>query len=145
MLWQSPFPWREGLFLGKALDLFLNVLGISSPISSPKEILQRPSSWEAGDISGGKDKYMLEWGNPRTVIPGICHSLATRTQPLVVVVVVQLLSHVQLFETPWTAAHQASLSLTIQWSLPKFMSIASVMLSNHLIFCCLWQFSKNSF
>ena len=37
--------------------------------------------------------------------------------------------------TPWTAAHQASLSLTISPSLPKFMSIASVMPSNHLILC----------
>src|SRR5574337_983619 len=37
--------------------------------------------------------------------------------------------------TPWTAAHQASLSYTISWSLLKFMSIESVMLSNHLILC----------
>ena len=52
-----------------------------------------------------------------------------------VVVVVQFLSHVWLFATPWTAARQASLSLTISQSLPKFMSIESVMLSNHLILC----------
>ena len=39
--------------------------------------------------------------------------------------VVQLLSHIQLFVTPRTAAHQASLSLTVSWSLPKFMSIES--------------------
>ena len=38
--------------------------------------------------------------------------------------------------TPWTAAHQASLSITISWSLLQFMSIESVMLSNHLILCC---------
>ena len=37
--------------------------------------------------------------------------------------------------TPWTAAHQASLSVTISWSSPKFMSIESVMTSNHLILC----------
>ena len=43
--------------------------------------------------------------------------------------------HVRLFETPWMAACQASLSLTISRSLLKFMSIASVMLSNHLILC----------
>ena len=41
------------------------------------------------------------------------------------------------FATPWTAAHQASLSLTISQSLPKFMFIEWVMLSNHLILCCL--------
>ena len=49
---------------------------------------------------------------------------------------VQLLSHVQLFASPWTAACQASLSFTISWSLLKLMSIESVMPSNHLIFCC---------
>ena len=38
--------------------------------------------------------------------------------------------------TPWTAAHQASLSITNSWSLPKLMSIESVMPSNHLILCC---------
>ena len=52
---------------------------------------------------------------------------------------VQLLSHVWLFATPWTAAHQDgqhSLSITNSQILPKFMSIESVMLSNHLILCC---------
>ena len=49
---------------------------------------------------------------------------------------VQSLSHVQLFATWWTAARQASLSITNSQSLPKFMSIESVMLSNHLILCC---------
>ena len=49
---------------------------------------------------------------------------------------VQSLSHVWLFTTPWTAAHQASLSITNSWSLPKPMSIKSVMPSNHLILCC---------
>ena len=37
--------------------------------------------------------------------------------------------------TPWTASHQASLSFTVSWSLLRFMSIESVMLSNHLILC----------
>ena len=49
--------------------------------------------------------------------------------------VVQSLSHVQLFETPWTAACQASLSFTISWSLLKLMSFESMMPSNHLILC----------
>ena len=47
----------------------------------------------------------------------------------------QLLSCVRLFETLWTAACQASLSITNSWSLPKIMSIESVMPSNHLILC----------
>ena len=51
------------------------------------------------------------------------------------VVFVQLLSHVQLFVTPWTAAHQASLSFPISQSLFKLMCIESVMPSNHLILC----------
>ena len=51
------------------------------------------------------------------------------------VVVVQLLSHVQLFATPWTAARQASLSFTTSQSLLKLMSIELVMPSNHLILC----------
>ena len=48
---------------------------------------------------------------------------------------IQLLSHVWLFETPWTAARQASLSITNSWSLLKLMSIESVMPSNHPILC----------
>ena len=48
---------------------------------------------------------------------------------------VQWLSRVQLFATPWTAAHQAFLSITNSRSLPKLMSIESVMPSNHLILC----------
>ena len=49
---------------------------------------------------------------------------------------VQLLSHIQLFVTPWTVARQASLSITNSWNLLKLMSIESVMPSNHLI---LWS------
>ena len=48
---------------------------------------------------------------------------------------VQLLSHIRLFATPWTAACQVSLSVTNPQSLPKLMSIESVMASNHLILC----------
>ena len=48
---------------------------------------------------------------------------------------VQLLSHVRPFAPPWTAAHQAFLSITISRSLLKLMSIESVMPSNHLILC----------
>ena len=58
------------------------------------------------------------------------------TMELHLVVVVQLPSHAQLFETPRTAACQASVSLSISWSLPKFRSTESVMPSNHLILCC---------
>ena len=48
---------------------------------------------------------------------------------------VQLPNHVRLFATPWTAAHQTSLSITNSWSLLKLTSIGSVMPSNHLVLC----------
>ena len=57
--------------------------------------------------------------------------LLTRLFPLLF----QSLSRVLLFVTPWTVAHQASLSVAISWSLLKFMSTESVMPSNHLILC----------
>ena len=49
---------------------------------------------------------------------------------------IQSLSCVHLFVTPWTAARQASLSITNSWDLLKLMSIESVMPSSHLILCC---------
>ena len=57
------------------------------------------------------------------------------TLELDIEIVAQLLNHVRLFATPWTPACQDSLSFTISWSLIKFMSTESVMLSNHLILC----------
>ena len=73
-------------------------------------------------------------------MPGwMTHKLESRlpgeisTTSDILIVVVQLLSHVWLFSTPWTTAHQASLSLTISQSLLKLMSIELVMSSNHFI------------
>ena len=60
----------------------------------------------------------------------------TSSRSVVVAVVVELLSRVQLSKTPWAAAHQASLYFTISWTLLKFMPIESVMPSNHLVICC---------
>ena len=59
-----------------------------------------------------------------------------RTVPGTLISLVQSLSHVRLFVTPWTAACQASLSITNSQNLLKLMSIASVVPSNHLILCC---------
>ena len=61
------------------------------------------------------------------------HLLPPAFPTLFSVVVVQSPSRVQLFVTLWTAAHQASLSLTISWNFPNFMLIALVMLFSHLI------------
>ena len=55
---------------------------------------------------------------------------------LIVISSIQSLGHVRLFATPWTAARQASLSITNSRSLLKLMSIESVMPSNYLILCC---------
>ena len=66
-----------------------------------------------------------------------CYCLDPYHILFVVVVVIVVLSLIPnlLFATPWIVACQASLSFTISWSLLKFMSIESVMLSNHLIPC----------
>ena len=83
---------------------------------------------------------------------GTTHALCTQHHQFSSV---QSLSHVQLFATPWTAAHQASLSITNSRSSLKLMSIESVMPSNHLILCCpllllpsifptIWVFSSES-
>ena len=73
-----------------------------------------------------------------TLCDDFCDFLSVEVLPdfLVVAVFIQSPSSFQLFTTPWSAARQASLSLTISWSLPKFMSIASVMPSSHLILWC---------
>ena len=63
-------------------------------------------------------------------------SLGISNFPEEVSFVVQLPSRVWLFVTPWTAACQASLSLTVSQSLPNFTSIEQVMPSSHLIVCC---------
>jgi len=60
---------------------------------------------------------------------------AWREEPSVQFSSVKSLSHIQLFETPWTASRQASLSIANSWSLLKLMSIKLVMPSNHLILC----------
>ena len=59
----------------------------------------------------------------------------SRTRKWIYIQSVPLLSHVQLFETPWTAAHQASLSITNSRSLLKLMSIELVVPSNHFTLC----------
>ena len=60
-------------------------------------------------------------------------------------VVFQSLSLIRLFETPWTAAHQTSLSFTISWSLLKLMSTELMMPSNHLILCSPFSSCPQSF
>ena len=70
----------------------------------------------------------IKWRSQSSRIEGITGKQVSQS--------VQLLSCVQLFETPWTSLRQASLSIINSWSLPKLMSIESVIPSNHLILCC---------
>ena len=75
-----------------------------------------------------KDQDFLE----KWMIPGVRQKIY-KVSLEHYVVVVQLLSHVRLFATPWTAARQASLSFTISWSLLKLIFMELVMPFNHLI------------
>ena len=81
-------------------------------------LLEKVQCWNAS----------LYWLNLQNIHIFVCIYLSYQ--------LVQLLSPVWLFVTPWTAASQASLSITNSWSLLKFMSIASVIPFNHLILCC---------
>ena len=89
----------------------------------------------------GSEKCMGKRGKVNIIVPfrGHCcgqRGLISARISKKCVAVVQLLSHTLLFATPWTAAHQVSLSSTISQSLLRFISVESVMLSNHLIPCC---------
>ena len=77
------------------------------------------------------NKYML-W---LVLLPFPTSVSSTRYKDSSLLVVVQSLSRVWLFATPWTAACQDFLSFTISWSLLKLMSIESDMPSNHLVLC----------
>ena len=76
---------------------------------------------------------VLEWKARQCINPFPHYSAFLKFSGFVVVV--QLLSYIQLLATPWTTAHQASLSFTISWSLLKLMSIESAVLSNCFIPC----------
>ena len=65
----------------------------------------------------------------------LCHPLLLLSTIFSSISSVQSLRRVQLFMTPWTTAHQASLSIASSWSLLKLMSTKSVMPSNHLVLC----------
>ena len=102
------------------------------------------SAGETGSIPGSGRSHML-WSKQlslRTLEPMLSsrratavgsQSLAPQSSPSQSV---QAPSHVQLFVTLWTAARQASLSVTDSGSLLKLMSMESVMPSNHLVLCC---------
>ena len=92
---------------------------------------------EGWDGEGGGREGGSGWGTH--VHPWLIHVNVWQKPPQYRKVIqfssVQLLSHVRLFETPWIAARQASLSITNSRSPPKPVSIESVMPSNHLVLC----------
>ena len=102
--------------------------GKPTPVFWPEEFHGLYGPW------GCKESDMTEW------LSLSCTYINSNTdnnmkQVILAFSSVQLLSHVQLFATPWTAAHQASLSITNSPNLLKLMSIGSVMPSNYLILC----------
>ena len=86
----------------------------------------------------GSNPHLLHWqadSLPLNHLGNHIHSLGTWKSSVIQFSSVQSLSHVQLIATPWTAAHQACLSITNSQSLLKLTSIELVMPSNHLILC----------
>ena len=77
---------------------------------------------------GTKISHAAGWGQKK--------QLFKNSYVIILLLVFQLLSHVQFFVIPWTVARQASLSFTMSRSLLKPLSLESVMPSNHLILCC---------
>ena len=88
---------------------------------------QQMAFLRTSEIRGGKQL------SPTFYLPLILQIKGKHNCSSISIVVIQSRSHVQLFVTPWTAKHQTSLSITNSQSLPKLMSIESVMPSNHLI------------
>ena len=91
-------------------------------------------NWAIREVSMKKYRFM-------NII--VIWELQTITMKFHFAVVVQSLSWVWFFATPWTAIHQASLSFTVSWSLLKLMSIESMVPSNYLILCCLLSCSQS--
>ena len=97
---------------------------------------RKMSLWKP--VSRGGKCHFMSWGNGNFKLKVVNKSLWIRLvwwKHTHQFSSVQLLSRTQRFATPWTAARQASLSITNSWSLLRLMSIESVMPSNHLILC----------
>ena len=117
------------------VQLFSNPMDCSPPGFSVHGISQaRILEWVAISFSM-ESSQPRDWTRVSYTGRLILYHWATREDWERRVSSVQSLSTVQLFATLWTAAHQASLSITNSWSLLKLLSIASVMPSNHLILC----------
>ena len=120
-----PSQWTES-FLSKT-DPCTQILASTLPMPLPPVFSPLPLCWMFPlSIGYGRHPCLSQLLPPPQSLP--CYFLLA-------FVVVQLLSHVWPFATPWTATCQTSLSFTVFRSLLKLMSIESVMPSNHLIRC----------
>ena len=113
-----------------------------SSIQSLSRVLLFMTPWTAArqaSLSITNSRSSLKLMSIELVMPSnhliFCHPLLLLWKCCTQFSSVQSLSHVWLFATPWTTAHQASLSITNSQSPPRPMSIELVMPSNHLIFC----------
>ena len=106
--------------------------------SSWHEVLKSPGRWntESGMHHGGKPPNLRNCPFYNELQVNLFNFNLRGNYYLYYTVVLQLLSHVLHFATPWNAGCQASLSFAISWSLLKLMSMEAVMPSNHLIRCC---------
>ena len=133
----TPLSWDDDKHMLNRFSLFLtlcNLMDCSRPGSSVHEILQARIT-ELVAMPSSRGSFLTQGSNPylscigRWVLYLQCHL----GSPMTNFIAVQWPSCVWLFATPWTAACQSSISHAISQSLPKFMSIASVMPSSHLI------------
>ena len=107
---------------------------IQSLPAESQELVREPDLWMRAVISGRS----TTWSADQTCCLVFCNCLWYKPEKRSFIQTcssIQSLSHVRLFATPRTAAHQASLSITNSQSLHKLMSTESVLLSNHLITC----------
>ena len=105
---------------------------LSAALKAPLEMSHTSSLLPSTGQNKSHGQTFCQW-NQGLFSP---RSIKGYSPPPGVVVVVQSLSRVWLFATPWTAVHQTSLSFTNSQSLLRLLSIQSVVPSNHLILCC---------
>ena len=107
--------------------------GFAMGLLCPSHVKNSQQKEKTGEIKRPLQMGLIEWmfDFPHQFYFSTCVLEKLETRYLLTISSVQSLSHVQLFVTPWTAALQATLSITNSQSSPKPMSIESVMPSNH--------------
>ena len=125
------FPWiSRGLFSkNNAQRILTGMKNINPNTVHTLSFPQQMPFFRTSEIRGGKQT------SPTHYLPLILQIRGRHNLSSLSIVVIQSLSHVQLFATPWTAKHQTPLSVTVSQSFLKFKSIELVMLCNHLILC----------